>query len=303
MANRTTTAAFRAYARADTLRSAVLVEAEFDSGDVNLWTGYGDISVGGLTYTGAGTLMNIDQSAESLEMRANGFSVTLSGMSSSIISIALAEAYNGRPVKVKTAFMVPEPEVATTFKVTASGGKYYIENLLTPDLDIYAGNKYIFDVSDSSNAGHQFRLSTTVDGTGGGGSQYTTASWTESGTSGTAGATATWIAPATFPSYLYYYCTNHTGMGGELFNNPSIIVSEPYIVFSGFMDVMTLKDKGDTSTVTVNCESELVTLENPKIKRYTPQDQAIDFPNDKGLEYVAALQDDEILWGNEVRTS
>ena len=69
------------------------------------------------------------------------------------------------------------------------------------------------------------------------------------------------------------------------------------------MDVLLVKDSGDTATVTVKCENELITLENPKIKRYTPQDQAISFPNDKGLEYVAALQDDEILWGNETRTN
>ena len=30
---------------------------------------------------------------------------------------------------------------------------------------------------------------------------------------------------------------------------------------------MLLKDKGDTATVTVNCENELITLENPKIKK------------------------------------
>ena len=302
MAYRTTTASFRAYARASTLRSALLVEAAFTSGSINLWPGYGNISVRGPTYTGAGTLRKVDQAAESLEMRANGFAITLSGISSEIISIALSEAYNGRPIRVKTAFMVPEPEVATTFKVTASGGKFYIEDLLQPEIQIYAGNKYIFDVSDSSMDTHQFRLSTTSDGVHVGGSQYTSTSWTESGTSGTAGATATWVAPATIPT-LYYYCTAHSGMGGSVADNPSIIVNDPYTIFSGFMDVLLVKDSGDTATVTVKCENELITLENPKIKRYTPQDQAISFPNDKGLEYVASLQDDEILWGNETRTN
>ena len=300
--SRNTTAAFRAYARSQVLKSAFLVEAEFTSVAINLWTGYGDLVVDGKTYTGAGNLLNIDSTSESLEMRANGFTVTLSGMDSSILSIALQEPYTGRPITVKTAFLVPEPEVATTFKVTASGGKYYIEDLLTPDLDIYAGNKYIFDVSDSSNSGHQFRLSTTANGTGGGGSQYTSASWTESGTSGTAGATATWVAPATIPT-LYYYCTNHTGMGGTITDNPSIVVADPYAIFSGFMDVMTLKDAGERASIAVNCENELITLENPKITRYTPEDQAINFPNDKGLEYVASLQDQEILWGNTKRTN
>ena len=301
--SRNTTAAFRAYARSQVLKSAFLVEAQFSSGAIDLWTGYGDLVLDGKTYTGAGNLLNIDSSSESLEMRANGFTVTLSGIDASILSIALQEPYTGRPITVKTAFLVPEPEVATTFKVTAAGGKFYVEDLLTPDLDIYAGNKYIFDVSDSSNSGHQFRLSTTSNGNHAGGSQYTSASWSESGTSGTAGATATWVAPATFPSYLYYYCTYHSAMGGSLINNPSIVVADPYAIFSGFMDVMTLKDAGERASIAVNCENELITLENPKITRYTPEDQAINFPNDKGLEYVASLQDQEILWGNTKRTN
>jgi len=296
--SRNTTAAFRAYARSQVFKTAFLVEASFDSGAINLWTGYGDLTVGGVTYTGAGNLINIDQSAESLEMRANGFSVTLSGIDSSILSVALQEPYTGRPITVKTAFMCPEPEVSTTFKVTASGGAFYIEDLIKPDLDIKAGNKYIFDVSDSSMATHQFRLSETIDGTGG---QYTSASWTESGTSGTEGATATWVAPSTLPSPLYYYCTFHTGMGSTVTDNPSVIVADPYAIFSGFMDVMVLKDSGATATITVQCENELITLENPNIKRYTPEDQSITFPNDTGLDYVASLQDQEILWGNTTR--
>jgi hypothetical protein len=67
------------------------------------------------------------------------------------------------------------------------------------------------------------------------------------------------------------------------------------------MDVMTLKDSWEKATISVNCENELIILENPKINRYTPEDQAINFPNDKGLEYVASLQDQEILWGNTTR--
>lgn len=298
--SRDTTASFRAYARSETFKTAFLVEASFDSGAINLWTGYGDLLVDGTTYTGAGNLINIDQSAESLEMRANGFNVQLSGIDSSILSVALQEPYTGRPINVKTAFMCPEPEVTTTFKVTASGGAFYVEDLIRPDLDIKAGNTYIFDVSDSSMTGHQFRLAETVDGTGG---QYTSASWTESGTSGTAGATATWVAPSTLPSPLYYYCTFHTGMGGSVVDNPSVIVSDPYTIFSGFMDVMVLKDNGSTATISVQCENELITLENPNTQRYTPEDQAINFPNDKGLEYVASLQDQEILWGNTTRTN
>tara|TARA_R110002020_G_scaffold437862_1_gene648191 strand:+ start:925 stop:1827 length:903 start_codon:yes stop_codon:yes gene_type:complete len=297
--NRTTTAAFRAYARSSELTPVLLVEAEFTSGDVYLWTGTGTISYAGRTYTGASTLLNVQASAESLELRANSFNITLSGLDTAILSIALSEAYTGRPIQVKNAFISPQADQQTTFKVTASGSKFYIEDLLQPIVDVKYLNTYVFDVSDSSMSGHQFRLSTTSGGTHGGGSQYTTTTYTESGTSGTSGATATWVVPASgsFPTNLYYYCTNHSGMGGTVTGTDSLIVSDPYTIFDGFIDVMKVEDGGETANVSVACESSLIALERPKVRRYTPEDQAIDYPNDKGFEYVAALQDDEIIWG------
>ena len=297
--NRTTTAAFRAIARSDSLRVTVLVEATFSSGSVNLWTGYGTLSYGGISYVGSGELLNIQKSAESLELRANSFNITLTGLDSAILAIALDEAYTGRPIAVKVAFLAPDPDQKTTFKVTSADSKFYLEQLLQPDVDVTYGNKYVFDVSDSSMSGHQFRLSTTSDGTHDGGSQYTTTSYTESGTAGTAGATATWVVPpsATFPANLYYYCTNHSGMGGTVAGNGDRVISDPYTIFDGFMDVMKVEDSGDTATVGVSSESQLISLERPLVKRYTPEDQAITYPNDKGLEYVAGIQDDEIIWG------
>ena len=304
--NRNTTAAFRAYARSTELTPVLLVEAGFDSGAVNLWTGNGSISYAGVTYTGAANLLNVQRTAESLELRANNFDITLSGIDSSILSIALSEAYTGRPIVVKNAFIAPQPDQSTTFTVkvdTGAGGgnKYFIEELETPVIDLKYGNTYIFDLSDSSLAAggsHPFRLSTTSDGTHNSGTQYTTG-WTMTGSVGTAGAKATFVAPASgsFPATLYYYCANHSGMGGTVEASGDIIVSDPYTIFDGFMDVMKVEDSGETATVNVSCESSLIALERAKTRRYTPEDQAIDYPNDKGFEYVAALQDDEIIWG------
>jgi hypothetical protein len=104
----------------------------------------------------------------------------------------------------------------TTFAVTVvsdGGNKYAIDGTTQATLTLYKGHTYIFDQSDSSNSSHPLRLSTTSNGSHGGGSEYTTGV-TTSGTPGSAGA-FTKIAIATdAPDTLYYYCTNHSGMGG-----------------------------------------------------------------------------------------
>jgi len=104
----------------------------------------------------------------------------------------------------------------TTFAVTVvsdGGNKYAIDGSTQATLTLYKGHTYIFDQSDSSNSSHPLRLSTTSNGSHGGGSEYTTGV-TTSGTPGSAGA-FTKIAIATdAPDTLYYYCTNHSGMGG-----------------------------------------------------------------------------------------
>ena len=73
---------------------------------------------------------------------------------------------------------------------------------------------YKFDQADSTNSSHPLRFSTTSNGTHGGGSEYTTGV-TTSGTPGSSGA-YTQIEVASGAPTLYYYCTNHSGMGGQL---------------------------------------------------------------------------------------
>lgn len=96
-----------------------------------------------------------------------------------------------------------------------SGNKYHIDGATTPDLNLTTGVVYIFDQSDSSNSGHPFRFSQTVNGTHGGGSNFGY-NVTVSGTPGSAGAyTQISIQSSGTPNTLYYYCTNHSGMGNS----------------------------------------------------------------------------------------
>ena len=113
--------------------------------------------------------------------------------------------------------------VNRTFTVTVSnpgsGNKYYIDGVLTPTLELVEGATFKFDQSDSSNSSHPLRFSTTSNGTHSGGSEYTT-NVTTNGTPGSSGA-YTQIQVASSAPTLYYYCTNHSGMGGQA-NTPDV---------------------------------------------------------------------------------
>ena len=75
------------------------------------------------------------------------------------------------------------------------------------------------------------------------------------------------------------------------------VVSDPYAIFKGQMDTMSISDSGETAIITVRAESRLIDLDRSRERRYTSEDLKIDFPDDKGLEYIDDLQDKQITWG------
>ena len=96
--------------------------------------------------------------------------------------------------------------------------KYVVQNsssagVAQKELTLNAGT-YVFDQTDSTNASHPLKISTTTNGTHGGGSEYTTGV-TVSGTPGTDGKT-TIVINAQTPTTLYYYCSSHSGMGNKI---------------------------------------------------------------------------------------
>lgn len=78
------------------------------------------------------------------------------------------------------------------------------------------------------------------------------------------------------------------------------VIADP-IQFSGRMDQMNIEEDGQTATIALSIESQLVDLNKSREFRYTDQDQRIDYPNDKGFEYVAGLQDKAVTWGPDNR--
>jgi len=112
--------------------------------------------------------------------------------------------------------------VTRTYTVTVanpgSGNRYYIDGNLQETLYLAESGTYKFDQSDSSNNNHPLRFSTTSNGNHSGGDEYTTGV-TTNGTPGNSGAYTQIVVADSAPT-LYYYCTNHSGMGGTA-NTPT----------------------------------------------------------------------------------
>lgn len=99
--------------------------------------------------------------------------------------------------------------------VTVSGGNYLIDGTANQTITLVPSVTYRFDVSDSTNSGHPFRLATQVDGANS--SQFTT------GVTVVGSKYVEVKLEQDAPSTLYYYCTNHGGMGGAILVRPSVV--------------------------------------------------------------------------------
>lgn len=159
------------------------VKMGFDSGDLNLWSGYGGLVWNGETYLGAGDIGAIDGIKEVDDIEAVNVTLTINSIPSENISLALTEDYQGRPVTIWLGMM---------------------------------------------------------DGT--------------------------------------------------------TVIADPLQIFAGRMDIMTIDEGPETSSISVSVESRLVDLLKPRESRYTHEDQQIKYPGDLGLEFVPALQNKELNW-------
>ena len=98
--SRTVPAALLTALDGDEVEVFYAVDLAFDSGNMRLWTGYGDKTINSQTYTGTGDLLTIDGLEEASDLSARGTTLTLNGLDSSIISYALTEEYQGRLVTI-----------------------------------------------------------------------------------------------------------------------------------------------------------------------------------------------------------
>ena len=82
----------------DTVHPFFAVELMFDGDNVlRMWTGQGTLVLAdGTEWAGAGTLLNISTVEETSELAVKGATITLTGIPSEVISLALSQPYQGR---------------------------------------------------------------------------------------------------------------------------------------------------------------------------------------------------------------
>jgi hypothetical protein len=163
---------------------------------------------GATTALGSITITDNPLTATGQSATASLGTVTISGSITDTVSVSGQAATSALGSVSVTADTVYTVTVASYY----GANKYYINGSRQATVTLSEGSTYRFDQSDSSNSGHPLRFSTTSDGTHGGGSEYTTGV-TTNGTPGSSGA-YTQITVASGAPTLYYYCTNHSGMGG-----------------------------------------------------------------------------------------
>lgn len=126
----------------------------------------------------------------------------------------------GEAAQIRTQRVLTQDEInslgaiqyAVTVQSVAAGNRYFINGVQQPTLDLVEGETYRFNQNDSSNANHPLRFSTTSNGTHGGGAEFTQGV-TKVGISGNSDAYIQITVPIGTPT-LYYYCANHSLMGG-----------------------------------------------------------------------------------------
>lgn len=102
------------------------VEAFFPSGVVRLWAGVGEMMVSGRVFTGAGSLIQVSEVEETATLSASGVTLTLSGVPSTLISLALSEPYQNSLLNVYFGVVKPSPVASVIF----SG---YVDQMIVSD--------------------------------------------------------------------------------------------------------------------------------------------------------------------------
>lgn len=192
MSERNLTAPMAAEVQAPVVRPILLYEGEFADPNteaatfLRLWSGYGSLTWDSKTWTGAGHLLGLSPMGENTELRAEGFSVSLSGQTVEAVSRALQEVRQGKPGKV-------------------------------------------------------------------------------------------WLG---------------------MLNAAGAVLADPYLVQEGKFDIATIDDPGNKPCVIdAVYEGELIDLDRPRERRWTRDDQSLDYADDRGFDQVPLLQDAVFTWG------
>lgn len=151
-----------------------------------------------------------------------------------------------------------------TYTVTVtnpgSGNVFVLDGSNNPAIEMFRGNTYIFDQSDSSNAGHPLVFK---DGSG---NAWTTGV-TVTGTAGSSGAKVSFEVPTNAPSSMRYYCSVHgNSMGNTITvkdSNISLVagsIANVNLVGGGLTNVNTVAGSISNVNTVAGANSNITTV-------------------------------------------
>jgi hypothetical protein len=135
---------------ADLVRPFFLVDLEFDSGTLYIWSGLGNLTWNNQTYLGVGDLLSVGTIEETAELGAVGASITLNGLKDDLIQKARDESYQGRAVSIRLGAFDSSASIAADPTIIFAGfmDVMTITEGETPSIQMAIENKLIqFDRS------------------------------------------------------------------------------------------------------------------------------------------------------------
>ena len=97
------------------------VEIGFSDGTVRFWTGYGQLTADSKTWEGVGQVLGISEAVEAADLSAEGITVTLSGLDTSVLSAILNENYKLRPCALYVGALDADDAVVSSLYKTFDG--------------------------------------------------------------------------------------------------------------------------------------------------------------------------------------
>lgn len=142
-----------------------MAEAYFDTGTLRLWTGYGTLQWNDETFFGGGNLIAISPIDETQDIEAKGVSVTLNGIPSNLVAIALGERSRGRHFRLYLGFVSDGNYIAVEdssglVELEDETGFFLLENqLIDPNpYRIFSGLMDVMEITDNGETAN-IRLS------------------------------------------------------------------------------------------------------------------------------------------------
>lgn len=120
------------------------VQLMLDTQPLYFWTGLGDLTIDGITYVGTGQFLAISEMEETAEIAAKGAVITLSGIPSELLSLAISTPYQGRLCKILFGAINSNKQYLKQengdFVLTEAGGRIDItDGYDAPAINLFTG--------------------------------------------------------------------------------------------------------------------------------------------------------------------